>query len=149
MADTAGFEPAICGLGGRRLIQLGHVSNRLGEAFFQQPIANRNHPKVTYTCNSWPRTMSSQAAKKVIPGKESGLPNPYSKDFDRAEDSISNTMLDYESAERHRIKYGRLASNSVVLMTRRVAGLLMAMTCLLYTSPSPRDISGSRMPSSA
>ncbi|RJV01301.1 MAG: hypothetical protein DWC06_03035 [Candidatus Poseidoniales archaeon] len=74
--------------------------------------------------------MSSQAAKKVIPGKESGLPNPYSKDFDRAEDSISNTMLDYESAERHRIKYGRLASNSVVLMTRRVAGLLMAMTAL-------------------
>ena len=26
---------------------------------------------------------------------------------------------------------------------------LMADTCLLYTSPSPRDISGSRMPSSA
>ena len=27
--------------------------------------------------------------------------------------------------------------------------LEMAATCLLYTSPSPRDISGSRMPSSA
>ena len=26
---------------------------------------------------------------------------------------------------------------------------LLAVTCLLYTSPSPRDISGSRMPSSA
>ena len=26
---------------------------------------------------------------------------------------------------------------------------LMMCTCLLYTSPSPRDISGSRMPSSA
>ena len=25
----------------------------------------------------------------------------------------------------------------------------MSMFCLLYTSPSPRDISGSRMPSSA
>ena len=25
----------------------------------------------------------------------------------------------------------------------------VVMTCLLYTSPSPRDISGSRMPSSA
>ena len=30
-----------------------------------------------------------------------------------------------------------------------VAGMLSAFTCLLYTSPSPRDISGSRMPSSA
>ena len=28
-------------------------------------------------------------------------------------------------------------------------GLVPAGTCLLYTSPSPRDISGSRMPSSA
>ena len=27
--------------------------------------------------------------------------------------------------------------------------LQLAETCLLYTSPSPRDISGSRMPSSA
>ena len=27
--------------------------------------------------------------------------------------------------------------------------LTVAPTCLLYTSPSPRDISGSRMPSSA
>ena len=27
--------------------------------------------------------------------------------------------------------------------------ILEATTCLLYTSPSPRDISGSRMPSSA
>ena len=27
--------------------------------------------------------------------------------------------------------------------------ILTGKTCLLYTSPSPRDISGSRMPSSA
>ena len=30
-----------------------------------------------------------------------------------------------------------------------VDGLEVKMPCLLYTSPSPRDISGSRMPSSA
>ena len=29
------------------------------------------------------------------------------------------------------------------------SGLALALVCLLYTSPSPRDISGSRMPSSA
>ena len=39
MADTAGFEPAICGLGGHRLIQLGHVSMGSGEEPFEQPIA--------------------------------------------------------------------------------------------------------------
>ena len=30
-----------------------------------------------------------------------------------------------------------------------VCGTHTSMSCLLYTSPSPRDISGSRMPSSA
>ena len=39
MADTAGFEPAICGLGGHRLIQLGHVSMPTGAEPFEQPIA--------------------------------------------------------------------------------------------------------------
>ena len=38
MADTAGFEPAICGLGGHRLIQLGHVSMSSGEEPFEQSI---------------------------------------------------------------------------------------------------------------
>ena len=28
-------------------------------------------------------------------------------------------------------------------------GIIKILSCLLYTSPSPRDISGSRMPSSA
>ena len=32
--------------------------------------------------------------KKVIPGKESSLPNPYSKHFDRSEDSISLSKSD-------------------------------------------------------
>ena len=34
--------------------------------------------------------------------------------------------------------------NMVQMMTRR-----LTLTCLLYTSPSPRDLSTSRMPSSA
>jgi len=70
------------------------------------------------------------SAKRVVPGTGAGLPNPYSKDFDRSEDSISSTMQDYQSAENHRIKYGRLACNPLVLMTRRIAGLLMAITAL-------------------
>lgn len=74
--------------------------------------------------------MGEPSSKKVFPGMGSGLPNPYSEDFDRAEDSISSAFIDYQSAENHRIKYGRLACNPVVLMMRRIAGLLMAITAL-------------------
>ena len=74
--------------------------------------------------------MSPGPAKQALPGMEAGLPNPYSKDFDRAEVSISSTYQDYQSAEQHRVKYGKLASNNLVLLTRRAAGLLMALTAL-------------------
>ena len=36
-----------------------------------------------------------------------------------------------------------------VIIDKENGGYGKAMNCLLYTSPSPRDISGSRMPSSA
>ena len=39
---------------------------------------------------------------------------------------------------------GAFGSNTATLMVGRTTN-----SCLLYTSPSPRDISGSRMPSSA
>ena len=70
------------------------------------------------------------SSKKVIPGKESSLPNPYSKDFDRGEDSISLSLLDYHSSEENRLKFGKLACNPILLVTRRVVGLLMALTAL-------------------
>ena len=74
--------------------------------------------------------MSSETDRKVVVGASPGLPNPYSEDFDRAEDSISSTLLDYRSAEYHRVKYGKLARNSWILLTRKTVGLLMAMTAL-------------------
>ena len=70
------------------------------------------------------------SSKKVVPGRESSLPNPYSKDFDRGEDSTSLSYQDYEASENHRLKFGRIASNPVLLMTRRIVGLLMALTAL-------------------
>ena len=33
--------------------------------------------------------------------------------------------------------------------TQKAVNILRGITCLLYTSPSPRDLSTSRMPSSA
>tara|TARA_B100000941_G_scaffold69148_1_gene46616 strand:+ start:2962 stop:4500 length:1539 start_codon:yes stop_codon:yes gene_type:complete len=74
--------------------------------------------------------MSPENEKKVVIGKSPALPNPYSKDFDRAEDSISKTLLDYQSAEHHRVRFGRLARNSWILLTRKTVGLMMAMTAL-------------------
>ena len=68
--------------------------------------------------------------KKVIPGKESTLPNPYSKDFDRGEDSLSVSLAEYKLAEEHRVKYGKLACRPSLLITRRAVGLLMALTAL-------------------
>ena len=41
--------------------------------------------------------------------------------------------------------YSRLLKERVIFMV----GQIVDHICLLYTSPSPRDISGSRMPSSA
>ena len=77
-----------------------------------------------------PASMAEESSLKVVPGKESSLPNPYSKDFDRGEDSISLSIIDYESSERNRIKYGRIATKPALLLTRRVVGLLMAITAL-------------------
>ncbi len=68
--------------------------------------------------------------KKVIPGKESSLPNPYSKHFDRSEDSISLSRSEYESSEQNRVKFGKFACHPALLITRRVVGLLMAITAL-------------------
>ncbi len=68
--------------------------------------------------------------RKVIPGKESTLPNPYSKDFDRGEDSLSVSQAEYKTAEEHRLKFGRLACRPSLLITRRAVGLLMALTAL-------------------
>ena len=49
----------------------------------------------------------------------------------------------------------KLAQGTLSLLNKRVAGLdehsrgQVVDSCLLYTSPSPRDLSTSRMPSSA
>ncbi len=58
------------------------------------------------------------------------LPNPYSMDFNRIDDTISKSKADYESAENHRLKFGRFARNPIIMLTRRVVGLLMAITAL-------------------
>ena len=41
------------------------------------------------------------------------------------------------------------SKNTTEILTKNVVLFAIACTCLLYTSPSPRDVEESRMPSSA
>ena len=51
---------------------------------------------------------------RVAASGTSTLPNPYSLDFNRIDDTISKSKADYESADRHRLKFGRLARLSLI-----------------------------------
>jgi len=69
-------------------------------------------------------------ADNASAGGSTTLPNPYSLDFNRIDDTISKSMADYRSAENHRLKFGRIARNPAIMVTRRIVGLLMAITAL-------------------
>ena len=63
--------------------------------------------------------------------------------FTRDSAAVSRTIDVYNRIERAKGK-------SIPLSSRKIQSYLSTQdTCLLYTSPSPRDISGSRMPSCA
>ena len=59
---------------------------------------------------------------------------------------VNNTQINLSAVER---RTSTLTKRRTVKKEFQVAWLLKAITCLLYTSPSPRDMTGSRMPSSA
>ena len=69
--------------------------------------------------------------------------------------SVFNALLqaDPSNVDHLLVNTTRLSRTLIAVVvgaSLAVAGALMqAMTCLLYTSPSPRDLSTSRMPSSA
>mgnify|MGYP003327654935 CR=1 FL=1 len=46
-------------------------------------------------------------------------------------------------------EWGTLFQNNQIQIPLSFAGFITYLSCLLYTSPSPRDLSTSRMPSSA
>ena len=72
------------------------------------------------------------------------------------ERAFDNSHFNGDTAFRVRIRrfgalLGRLCANPTTVIGLIIIGLMMAMAifCLLYTSPSPRDRTRSRMPSSA
>ena len=76
---------------------------------------------------------------------------PYSivllDEIEKAHPDVFNILLQVLDDGRLTDNKGRVANfkNAIVIMTSNMG----AETCLLYTSPSPRDQRGSRMPSSA
>ena len=62
--------------------------------------------------------------------------------------SPSHTTIDMKSTAADGSTWRLQSSNDGKFQIWKIGGL-NAMTCLLYTSPSPRDLSTSRMPSSA
>ena len=60
--------------------------------------------------------------------------------------SIDGVVIREVTLAKDRTTLGRRAYNDIVVDNLAVSG---EHACLLYTSPSPRDLSTSRMPSSA
>ena len=74
------------------------------------------------------------------------MANTYSGAFERARNTMS---LDNQPQKRFRVKRMFDVVVAIVLTILLFPLLVLIGGCLLYTSPSPRDLSTSRMPSSA
>jgi len=68
---------------------------------------------------------------------------------DRARQFASEARTDHLTGLANRREFERVMEREVALAERHQRKLSLMMICLLYTSPSPRDLSTSRMPSSA
>ena len=58
-------------------------------------------------------------------------------------------LLEAIDVEKHYGKFAALGGVSLQVRANTVHSVIGPNGCLLYTSPSPRDLSTSRMPSSA
>ena len=76
--------------------------------------------------------------KKYIPGSF------FNASLDKASEENERLILNMDTENGNKIAFVQIAG----LVARRII-CDVDIGCLLYTSPSPRDISGSRMPSSA
>ena len=72
-------------------------------------------------------------------------------DLNKAQDIVTIDLKDKSSMADYMIIASGTSSRHIQSLSEQVLEKLKnnGVNCLLYTSPSPRDISGSRMPSSA
>ena len=62
---------------------------------------------------------------------------------------VENVITDAQLKTLQNITYDFIEASKNVTESNDIYDLDVGHTCLLYTSPSPRDLSTSRMPSSA
>ena len=74
------------------------------------------------------------------------LPQPAAVDVGRVEDTLTPTV---ENAQLEAVRIDVTSVDRPEVIESIVVRRKSAGNCLLYTSPSPRDLSTSRMPSSA
>ena len=69
--------------------------------------------------------------------------------FDKGAEAIDETPVRQDFSEGYSANFENLAANGTTKGDTEFNADDNAFVCLLYTSPSPRDLSTSRMPSSA
>ena len=106
--------------------------------------------------------MGLERIAAVLQGKHDNYDIDLMRALIEASADVSNTDPDGPKNVSHRVVSDHLRSAGFLIsdgvlpsnegrgyVLRRIMRRAMRHFCLLYTSPSPRDISGSRMPSSA
>ena len=80
---------------------------------------------------------------------EEELKLDYSDVLFRPKRSTLKSRKDVNLLRTYRFKYSKNEWSGIPIMAANMDGVGELSICLLYTSPSPRDLSTSRMPSSA
>jgi len=70
---------------------------------------------------------SESSIKRVVAGAEASLPNPYGLGFEDTDDQLQIAKRNWESVENQRIIFGKFANKPIVLLFRKMTGILIAI----------------------
>ena len=65
--------------------------------------------------------------KRVVAGAGASLPNPYGLGFEDTDDQLEIAKRNWKSVENQRIIFGNFAKKPIVLLFRRITGILIAI----------------------
>ena len=112
---------------------------KMGEPYFQAKDKLRRHGIMAFSSNY---ALYGDMSERVMSLIESMVPATEIY-------SIDECFADLSGIQENLTQFGRKLRSRIFQCTGIPVGVGIAGTCLLYTSPSPRDKRQSRMPSSA